>query len=91
MSKELNLQQSIEQAGFQRGFSTYNHLQTINQLIGKTTEYQLDLHLTFVDYRETFDFIKHNYILKALKNKDIPSQLIKIIQNRPKIIYFSII
>ncbi len=52
----MNLQQPKKQAWFRSRFSTYDHLQTINQLIEKTTEYQLDLCLAFIDYRKILNF-----------------------------------
>jgi hypothetical protein len=40
-----------EQAGFRAKFSTMDHLQTINQVIEKTQEFNLSLCLAFIDYK----------------------------------------
>ena len=46
----LDANQPREQAGFRQGYSTMDQLFTINQLIEKSNEYQLDLCIGFIDY-----------------------------------------
>lgn len=46
----------IEQAGFRKGFSTTDHLFTLNLLIEKASEFQYDLHLAFIDFKKSFRF-----------------------------------
>ncbi len=81
ISKIIDFQQPPEQAGFRRGFSTIDHLHTVNQLIEKSQEYNFDLHLAFIDYSKAFDSLDHNYMIKALKNQGIPATYIIIIKN----------
>ena len=76
----LMSQQPVEQAGFRAGFSTTDHLFTLNQVIEKAEEYQIDLHLAFVDFRKAFDSINHEFMLQALKNQGVPHIYIKIIE-----------
>lgn len=71
ISNILNFNQPKEQAGFRRGYSTTDHLFTINQLIEKSYEYKIPIHLAFVDYSKAFDSIKHEFMLKSLENQGI--------------------
>ena len=55
LTDTLDENQPREQAGFRSGYSTIDHLHTINQLIEKTLEYNKPLCLAFVDYEKAFD------------------------------------
>lgn len=79
--KTLDEQQPREQAGFRSGFSTTDHLQTINQIIEKSKEYQQDIHIAFIDFMKAFDTIEHDMIWQALKNQGLPTKIIRIIRN----------
>ena len=77
----MNFNQSIEQASFRSGFSTYyDHLQVINQLIEKSGEYQIDVFLAFLDYRKRFDTIEQSYIFKFILSQRINPNYISLIQ-----------
>ena len=58
----LMAQQPIEQAGFRKHYSTIDHLHTINQLIEKSREYQIEIHIALIDYNKAFDSVEHNFI-----------------------------
>lgn len=73
-------QQPHEQAGFRRGYSTTDHLFTLNLLIEKSNEFQRDLHLAFIDFRKAFDSLDHDFMLVALRNQGVPNTYIKLIQ-----------
>lgn len=77
----LDEHQPREQAGFRKGFSTTVHLQTINQVIEKSTEYQKTLNIAFIDFRKAFDTIEHVMVWKALKNQNVPNKIIRILKN----------
>lgn len=55
---KFDFYQPVEQAGFRRGYSTVDHLQLMHMLIEKTTEYNIPLHLAFVDYQKAFDSVE---------------------------------
>ena len=55
LTRVLVENQSIEQAGFRSGYSTIDHLHTVNQLKEKCAEYQKPLCPAFVDYEKAFD------------------------------------
>ena len=67
----LESEQPQEQAGFRSGFSTIDHLHTINQVIEKSNEYGKDHCMVFIDYTKAFDSVNHNYILRALQKQGI--------------------
>ena len=67
LTKILDENQPSEQAGFRAHFSTLDHLQAITQIMEKTEEYNLPLHMAFVDYSKAFDTVEHIEVLKALK------------------------
>ncbi len=63
------MQYSKEQAGFQSSYLTIDHLHTINQLLEKSKEHALEIHLAFIDFRKAFDTLEHRFLLNALKNQ----------------------
>ena len=65
LEKALGEKQPREQASFRTGYSTVNHLQTINQLIGKCNEFKRSLCIEWIDYEKAFDSIKHEAIFNA--------------------------
>lgn len=80
ISKQLDENQSPEQAGFRSGFSTTEHILTMNQIIEKAREYKIEIHCIFVDFRKAFDSIKHDKIWEALKNQGVEPKYIKLIK-----------
>ena len=71
MEKVEDENQSREQAGFRKGSSTVDHLQTINQLIEICDEFKRPLCIRYIDYEKAFDSTKHDAIFKALRSTDI--------------------
>lgn len=81
LTKKLDSYQPTEQAGFRKGFNTNDHLQTIKTVIEKTTEYNIPLHLAFVDYQKAFDSIETWSFLTAMEDARIDSRYSAIIKN----------
>ncbi len=77
----LDANQPREQAGFRQGYSTMDKLFTINQLIEKSNEYQLDLCIGFIDYEKAFDSVEHKDIFASLRKAGIEEGYIQIIQD----------
>ncbi|CAK1603556.1 unnamed protein product [Parnassius mnemosyne] len=55
LARRLDDFQPPEQAGFQKGFSTIDHIHTLRQIVQKSEEYNLPLCLAYVDYEKAFD------------------------------------
>lgn len=81
MTNKFDFYQPVEQAEFRRGYSTTDHLQVIHMIIGKAVEYNIPLHLAFVDYQKAFDSIEIWAILAAMDNARIDSRYSKLIQH----------
>ncbi|KAJ4437195.1 hypothetical protein ANN_17330 [Periplaneta americana] len=69
LTKVLDDNQAPDQAGFRSGYSTVDHLQTINQVIEKTDEFNIPLYLAFIDFKKAFDSVEHSCVLQALKRE----------------------
>ena len=70
----LDDSQPREQAGFRKGYSTTDHLQTID-------EFNKPLCISFIDYEKAFDSVEHEAILKALQNSGVNENYISIIKD----------
>ncbi|GBP37017.1 Craniofacial development protein 2 [Eumeta japonica] len=73
--------QPIEQAGFRKGFSTTDHIHTIELIKEKYQEQQRTLYITFIDYQKAFDSVSHNSIWESLVEQGVEEVHIKTIQN----------
>ncbi|CAG9130127.1 unnamed protein product [Plutella xylostella] len=80
IASKLDSHQPPEQAGFRPGFSTTDHLHSLNQIIEKYNEYNKDLYLAFVDFSKAFDSLHHNSIITALTNQNIEPVYIQILE-----------
>lgn len=78
---DLELNQSEEQAGFRKGYSTLDHILSLNLLIEKFTEFNKTLHIAFIDFEKAFDSVEIPMMLKALANQNIQNKYIKIIKH----------
>lgn len=81
LEKILDNNQPREQAGFRRGFSTMDHIHTINQLKEKCQEFNIPLCVAFVDYEKAFDSVETYAVLKALQDQGINNAYIKILKD----------
>ncbi|XP_033101556.1 uncharacterized protein LOC117104823 [Anneissia japonica] len=80
MQRELDENQSSEQAGLRADFSTSDHLQVLSQLIEKSKEYSFPISLCFVDYEKAFDSISQQELLQVLERQITDSKYINIIR-----------
>lgn len=80
ISETIDKCQPIEQAGFRKGFSTIDHIHTLELIIEKYMEKQTPLYIAFVDYKKAFDTISHTSIWEALKAQKVENKYIEIIR-----------
>ena len=81
MERVLDGNQPREQAGFKKGYSTVDRLQTINQLIEKCNEFNRPLIIGYIDYEKAFDSIEYKAIFKALRSIRINETYITILED----------
>ena len=81
LEKILDEAQPPEQAGFRRGYSTCEHLHSINIIIEKAKEYKFDIYLAFIDFEKAFDSVHQEYIFQALKSQGVDPTYTKLIKN----------
>jgi hypothetical protein len=75
----LDSAQPVEQAGFRRGFSTADHIQTLNELLNKCREFHLPIYMLFIDFKMAFDSVEYNALFEALRQQGIPEQAIHLL------------
>ncbi|CAH2107216.1 unnamed protein product [Euphydryas editha] len=73
--------QPVEQAGFRQGYSTTDHIHTLEQVIEKYVEYNQNLYIAYVDYAKAFDSISHKSIWDALEHQNLPYIYINILKD----------
>ena len=71
IKKTLDENQSREQAGFWKGYSTPDNLQAVDQIIENSVEYNLPLCIGFIDYEKAFDTVEHFAIFVTLRKISI--------------------
>lgn len=73
--------QPIEQAGFRSGFSTMDHIQVLQQVLEKYTEFDRPLYIAFIDYAKAFDTISHEAIWEALDKCQVDESYTRVLKN----------
>ena len=75
----LDVQQSVDQAGFREGFSCDDHLFTAEILIQKCAEWNLPLWLSAIDFEKAFDKVDHTYLWQSLRAQNVPENYIHVL------------
>ena len=77
----LEHEQSKDQAGFRKNFSTVDHLFTLCQVYEKCEEYQLPLWVSAIDFKKAFDTISHNKLWEALRQQKVEEEYINLLKH----------
>ena len=78
MEQVLHENQRREQAGFRKGYSTIDHLQTVNQLIDKCNEFKRPFCIGYIAYANAFG---HGAIFKAVRTMGINETYITTLED----------
>ena len=80
---ERTLDETIDrrQAGFRKKLSTTHHVFTLCQLIERSHEYNMPLHICFVDYRKAFDSISFSSIWESLSATGVHPDIVRLLSS----------
>ena len=79
LTQKFDFYKPIKQAGFRRGFSTIDHIQTVGTWI-EYTEYNIPLHMASVDYQKAVDSIETWTVHRVMDNSRIDSRYSSLVQ-----------
>ncbi|KAE9412540.1 hypothetical protein Angca_007926, partial [Angiostrongylus cantonensis] len=80
IDRTLDEGQPCVQAGFRKGFSTMDHINTLTKLIEVSREYKRPLCLTFIDLQKAFDSIEIEAVMEVIGSQGVPTQYVKILR-----------
>lgn len=67
------------QSGFRSDRSTTDHIFSLRLTLEKAYEYDIDLYHLFIDFKQAYDSVDRNKLLKALLKLGIPKKLVRLI------------
>ncbi|KAJ3667210.1 hypothetical protein Zmor_002610 [Zophobas morio] len=68
------------QYGFRRGRSTIDAIHSMNQIIEKCCEHNINIHILFVDFKQAFDSINRDAMVQDMEKMGIPRKLINLVR-----------
>nr|XP_032516630.1 uncharacterized protein LOC116769593 [Danaus plexippus plexippus] len=68
-------------ARFRKGFSTIDHIHTLELIIEKYQERSRPLYLAYIDYKKAFDSVSHNYIWETLATQNVENEYIRVVKS----------
>lgn len=66
------------QVGFRKGKGTTDHIFMLRNILEKCYEYNIDIHLIFIDFKQAYDRVKRNEMWVDMENFGIPQKLIRL-------------
>jgi sorting nexin-29 len=64
--------------GFRQNKSTFDQIFILRQMIEKHNEHGLDLHMLFIDFKQSFNSINRERLFEAMDKMGIPQKLIRL-------------
>jgi replication-associated recombination protein RarA len=61
-----------EQNGFRKGRSCTDDIFTIQQIIEKRREFNLEMHIAFIDYEKAFDRVNQAMLWQIMERRGYP-------------------
>jgi sorting nexin-29 len=68
------------QCGFRKGISTIDQIQSMRQILEKSSDYGISTFHLFIDFKAAYDTIRRDKLLKALTEFKIPPKLIRLVK-----------
>jgi hypothetical protein len=68
---------SQEQNGFRRNMSTTDNIFIMRQILEKCYEYNIEMHILFIDLKQAFDSVDRQKIIQILQELRIPNKLVR--------------
>ena len=81
LQKYVNHELPYVQARFQKGSGTRDQIANICWITEKPREFQKNIHCCLIDYKQVFDCVDWNKLLKILKEMEIPDHLTYLLRN----------
>lgn len=81
LNNTLESKQPVEQAGFRKGYSTIDHIHSLELIIEKYQEKTKPLYIAYIDYQKAFDTISHDSVWETLIKQEVEIEYIKVIQS----------
>jgi hypothetical protein len=71
---------SQEQNGFRRNMSTTDNIFIMRQILEKCYEYNIEMHILFIDFKQAFDSVDRQKTIQILQELRIPNKLVQLIK-----------
>ena len=71
---------SQEQNGFRRNRSTTDNILIMRQILEKCYEYNIEMHVLFIDFKQAFDSLDRQKTIQILLERRIPNKLVRLIK-----------
>ena len=69
-----------EQNGFRRNTSTTDNIFIMRQILEKCYEYNIEMHVLFIDFKQAFDSTDRQKTMQILQELRIPNKLVRLIK-----------
>jgi sorting nexin-29 len=75
---------SQEQNGFRRNRSTTVNIFIMRQILEKCYEYNIEMHVLCIDFKQAFDFVDRQKTIQILQELRVPNKLVRLIKMTPQ-------